>query len=65
MVLVPVRDENAAHLFAVGDKITDVGNDQIDAGKFLVGEGKPRVDDDDVVAVFDGGHVFADLADAA
>ena len=52
MVLVPVRDENAAHLFAGGDKITDVGNDQIDAGKFLVGKGKPRVDDDDVVAVW-------------
>lgn len=65
VILVPVRDEQAADLVFVRDQIADIGDDQIDAGQFFVGESKPRVDDDDIVAVLDGGHVFADLAHAA
>ena len=62
---MPVRDEDAAHLLPVLHEVTDVGNDQIDPRQFVIREGEPRVDDDDVVAALYGGHVFPDLADAA
>ena len=65
MVFMPVGNEHAAHFVLVLHEIADVGNDQIDAGKFLVGERQSCIDDDDVVAVFDRGHVLADLAYAA
>ena len=65
VVFMPVRDQKSAHLVLVGDEIADVGNDEVDAGQLLVGEGETRIDDDDVVSVLDGGHVLADFADAA
>lgn len=61
-----VRQKNAAHLIPVLHQVRNIGHDEIDAGHVLVvGEREPRVDDDDVVAVFEGGHVLADFAHAA
>ena len=43
-----------------------IGNDRIHPGHILaVGEGEPCVDDDDVVPVFEGGHVFPDFPHTA
>ena len=58
-----VREDDAAHLLLVLLQIGDVGDDEIDAQHLLVREHEARVDDDDVVALFEREHVLADLAD--
>ena len=65
MVFMPVREENAADLVFILDEIGDIGEDEVDARHLFGREDDARVDDDDVVPVLDGGHVLADLADAA
>ena len=62
---MPVREEDAADLVLVLNEIGDVGEDEVDARHLFGREDDARVDDDDVVPVLDGGHVLADLADAA
>ena len=42
-----------------------VGHHQVDAQQLGLGEHHPAIDDDDVVAVADGGHVHAELAQSA
>ena len=43
----------------------EVGHDQVDAQQLGFGEHHAAIDDDDVVAVADGGHVHAELAQSA
>ena len=65
VVLVGVGEEDAPDLFPVLLQIGDVGNDHVHPQKVLVGEGHAGVDDDHVAAVFQHGHVFADLVETA
>ena len=65
VVLVRVRDQERLDLVAPLLEVGDVADDQVDAEHLLVREGQAAVDDDDVVAVLEDGHVPADLADAA
>ena len=50
---------------AVLDEIGDVGNDDVDAEQFGLGEHEPGIDDDNVVAPADGHAVHTELAQAA
>ena len=63
MVLVSVGDEDGQDLLAIGFEVGDVGHDVVDAGKLLVGEHQPAVDDDHVVPVLHHVHVFSNLAE--
>ena len=65
MVFVSVRENNAAHLVLILREIGNVGYDGIHARHFFVGKADPRVDNDDVVAVFKRGHILPDFAHAA
>ena len=65
MILVPVGEHDAPDAALVFFEIGDVGNDEVDARHIVGGEGKPRVHHDDVLAVFESGHVLADLSHAA
>ena len=65
VVLMRVREEDAAHLRLVVLQVGDVGDDEVDAEHLLVGEHQAGVDDDHVVALLDGHHVLADLANTA
>ena len=65
MVLMPVGQEHAADLVFVFDQVRHVGNDQVDAVHFLIREAKTAVDDDDILAVFEYGHILADLVETA
>ena len=65
MVLVTVRDDDAAQLVLVLHDVAEVRQDQVDARVVLVGEHDARVDDDHVVAVLDHGHVLAYLVKPA
>ena len=63
--VMPVGQEHAADLVFVFDQVRHVGNDQVDAVHFLIREAKAAVDDDDILAVFEYGHILADLVETA
>ena len=65
VVLVAVRDDDAAQLVGMLEHIGVVRQDKIDAGMSVVGEHKARVVDDHVVSTFEHGHVLADGVKAA
>ena len=64
VVLMTVGQEHAADLVFVFDQVRHVGNDQVDAVHFLIREAKTAVDDDDILAVFQNGHVLADFVES-
>ncbi len=57
--------EHAADAVLVLDEIRHVGDDKIDAVHILVREAQAAVDDDDILAVFQHGHILTDLIQAA
>ena len=65
MVLVAVRDDNAAQLVLVLEYIGVVGQDQVDTGLIVVGEHEARVDKNHVLTALEGGHVLANTVKAA
>ncbi len=65
MVLMGVGQEDGLHLIPVFLEIGDVRDDHIHAQQVLVREGHARVDDDDILPIFQDGHVLADLIEAA
>ena len=65
VVLVAVREHDADDVVEpVLDRL-EVGQDQVDAGLVLLGEQHAAVDDEELAAVLEDGHVAADLAEAA
>ena len=63
VVFVAVSDEDGtdfgeAILF---HQVVVIGNDEIDAEHVIFGEHDAGIDDEDVVLILEGGHVFADL----
>ena len=65
MVLVAVSDDDALKLLVISSDVCKIRNNAVDARHVLFREAHAAVDDDDVVVVFEGGHVLADLANAA
>lgn len=65
MILVSVCDKDASELLLVASDISEIRDDAVNAGHVLFREAHAAVDDDDVVIVFEGGHVLADLSDTA
>ena len=65
VILMPVRNQNGAHPFRIGGQIGHVGDNQVNAGHILSGKLDAAVDDDDVIAAFQGQHIFADFAQPA
>jgi hypothetical protein len=65
VVLVAVRDDDAAQLVFVLEQVSYVRYEKVDSQHLVLGEHHAAVDDEDVFAVFDGHHVLADFAEAA
>ena len=65
MVLVSVCENDASELFLIASDICEIRYYAVDARHVLVGEAHSHINDDHVVAVFESGHVLADLAEAA
>ena len=65
VVLVPVGDEHAPQAAVVLHQIANVGNDAVDAVHVVSGKGHAAVHDDNLAAVLVGGHILADLVQAA
>src|SRR3989344_8750835 len=65
MVEMAVRDKEPAYLFAALLQILGVGDYVVDARCVVLAELESRVDDDNVVADLNHGHVFTYLLDPA
>ena len=65
VVLVAVGDEQSPDAGPVFDQVGHIGDDTVDAVHVVPGEGHAAVHHDDFPAVLIGGHVFADLVQAA
>ena len=65
VVLMAVRDEDAAQLLLVLENVGVIGQHEVDAGLRVIGEHEAGVDQDHVVAVLEGRHVLADAVEAA
>ena len=65
VILMAVRDDNAAHLVLVPAQIRDIRNDQIDAQQIIVRKRHAAVNDKNVLSVLHDRHVLADLIESA
>ena len=65
MVFMSMRQEHTAYLILVFDKIRHISNDQIDTVHFIVRKAETAVNNDDVLTIFQHGHIFADLIQTA
>ena len=65
VILVSVRKEHAADLVLVLDQISHVGDHKINAVHILVRESKTAVNDDDILPIFQNGHILTDLIQTA
>ena len=65
VVLVAVGQENAADLVLVLDEVRHIGDHQIHAVHVALGKAHAAVHNDDVAAIFQHGHILADLIETA
>ena len=65
MVLVSVRQDNAAQFIRIALYVSEIRNDEINAEHFSIGEGKTAVNDEHIIGAFDHGHILADLTEPA
>ena len=65
MVFVAVRDADAAYAALFAFEVCDIGQYQVYAEHFFFGKAHAHINDNNVFAVFNYGHVLADLAQPA
>ena len=65
MVFVTMRNDDTPELFVIAPDVCEIRDDAIDARHVFLRKAHAAVNDYYVVVVFKGGHVLADLADAA
>ena len=65
VVLVAVGQEDAADFLLVLDEVRHVGDHQIHAVHVALGKAHAAVHNDDVAAIFQHGHILADLIETA
>ena len=65
MVFVAVRQEDGFDFALVFEQVADVGDDDVDAEQFVVGEHHAGIDDDDGSAAAERHHVHAKFAESA
>ena len=65
VVFVAMGEDDGADVLLVFDEVGDVGDDDVDAEEFGLGEHEAGIDDDDVVFVAEGEAVHTELAESA
>ena len=65
MVLVPVRDEERLETTRVLSEVAEVGDDDVDAEVFVVGEHQTAIDGDRLIVNLVQHHIATDVAEAA
>ena len=61
MILMAMGNDQAANLLPVFLKIGLIRNDVVNAQHISLGEDGAAINHDDIIAVFNGGHVLSDL----
>ena len=65
MVFVTVSDYDALYLIDILLEVSDIRDNEVDTEHITIRECHTAVDNDDVVVIFEYGHVFADFLKAA
>src|ERR1700694_5606603 len=65
MVFVTVRDKNAANALLLVVQVARIGDNQVNAKHFVVGEHRTRINNHDVVAIFDDHHILSDFSQSS
>ena len=65
MVLVAVGNQNAFDFVGIFQNISKIGDNEVNAEHFRVGERKPAIDQQHVAVALIKRHVFADFVKAA
>ena len=58
-------NDNSPHFIFVFNQVTHIRNDQVDAEHVIVRKCQTGIDDNDIIAVLDNGHVLTDFAQAS
>ena len=61
MIFMAVGDNDASYPVALVRQITKIGNDVVDSQHVILGEHDAGVDNQNVRAILDGHHIFADF----
>src|ERR1700680_4046794 len=62
MVFMAVGDKDAANALFFVVQVARVGDNQVNAKHFVVGEHRTRINNHDVVAIFDDHHILSDFS---
>ena len=65
VILVSVRDDDAAELILVALHIGEIRDNEIHAGHFRIRERQTAVEDEHIVCALEHGHILADLVESA
>jgi hypothetical protein len=65
VILVRMREDHRANTVSPFGQIAEVREDQVDAEMLVAREREAGVENDDLVAELEGGHVLANLPDTA
>src|ERR1051326_5745099 len=62
MVFVSMSDKDAVDALFFVVQVASVGDNQVNAKHFLIGEHRTRINNHDVVPIFDDHHILSDLS---
>jgi hypothetical protein len=65
MIFVTMGQEDRANLVPVIDKIGHIRYNQINPQHIILRKGETGIENDDVIAILENGHILADFTQAA
>src|SRR5579859_3768487 len=65
MVLMSMSDKDAADALFFVVQVARIGDNKVNAKHFIVGEHRTRIDNHDVVPIFDDHHILSDFSQSS
>lgn len=65
MILVSVRDDDAAEAIGMLEYVSVIRKDEVDARVLVIGKHEPGIDENDIATALEGRHVLADGVETA
>src|SRR5579872_5482199 len=65
MIFMAVGDKDAANALFFVVQVARIGDNQVNAKHFIIGEHRTRINNHDVVAIFDDHHILSDLSQSS
>ena len=60
-----MRNDNSPYIICVFNQLTHIGDDQVDTEHVIVRKCQPGIDDNNIIALLDNGHVLTDFTQAS